>query len=117
MKRIAAIIFLVASCAWSYAYPRDIDNRYADSPLKEWFRNLKPYTNSAPCCDEADGVQVEGDDYETRDGHYWLRLDGEWQEVPDDRLITEPNRLGTAFVWTYGGGRRGIRCFMPAAGL
>jgi hypothetical protein len=33
-------------------------------------------------------------DWDTKDGHYRVRLEGEWIDVPEDALITEPNRAG-----------------------
>jgi len=42
---------------------------------------------------------VADPDWESRDGHYRVRLYGEWIDVPDDALITEPNRLGRTMVW------------------
>jgi hypothetical protein len=38
--------------------------------------------------------------------------------VPDDSVVTEPNRFGPAVVWPYhaGDGTTRIRCFIPGAG-
>ena len=45
-----------------------------------------------------------------------MRLDGEWVEVPDEAVITEPNRAGRTMVWpvktAFG---VSIRCFMPGS--
>jgi hypothetical protein len=40
-------------------------------------------------------------DWDSRNGHYRVRLRGEWIDVPDDTVITEPNRAGRAMVWPY----------------
>lgn len=118
MYKTFVLVVVSLALGWSYAYPKDLDNKYAASPNREWFRSLKPYSNSPPCCDEADGIAVDGDDYEVRNGHYWVRLKGEWREIREDQLVTEPNRLGTAFVWTYTNGMNiYIRCFMPGGGM
>ena len=95
---------------------RDLDGRYAGSPLKAWFDQLA--SGKGPCCSFADGVSIADVDWDTRDGHYRVRLDGRWQVVPDDAVVTEPNKFGPAVVWPYqevGGGTQ-IRCFMPGAG-
>jgi hypothetical protein len=47
--------------------------------------------------------------------------DGEWVDVPDDALITEPNRAGRTMVWPYKADRwtdhphTEIRCFIPGS--
>jgi len=45
-----------------------------------------------------------------------VRIDGAWLDVPDEAVITEPNRIGRTMVWPI----RGylgvtIRCFMPGS--
>ncbi|WP_409363469.1 hypothetical protein [Bradyrhizobium liaoningense] len=94
-------------------FARD-DGRYADSPLKPWFDSLRSHLG--PCCSDADGVAVADPDWESHQGHYRVRLDGQWIEVPDDAVITEPNRAGRTMVWpvrtAFG---IAIRCFMPGS--
>jgi len=43
---------------------------------------------------------------------------GQWFVVPDEAVVTEPNRFGPAVVWPYNDryGNTQIRCFMPGAG-
>jgi hypothetical protein len=65
--------------------------------MKAWFDALK--SERGPCCSDADGTVVSDVDWDTKDGHYRVRLDGEWIDVPDDALITEPNRAGRTMVW------------------
>ena len=36
-------------------------------------------------------------------GHYRVRLNGEWIVVPDNAVVTEPNKFGPAVVWPYMG--------------
>jgi len=90
------------------------DGRYADSPLKPWFDSLRSHLG--PCCSDADGFAVSDPDWESHDGHYRVRLDGQWVEVPDEAVITEPNRAGRTMVWpvktAFG---IAIRCFMPGS--
>lgn len=103
------MLFLVG-----YAHARDLDGRYAASPLKPWFDSLK--SKNGPCCSDADGTALADVDWRSRDGHYQVRLEGEWFDVPNDALITEPNRAGRTMVWPfYLEGRPQIRCFMPGS--
>ena len=90
------------------------DGRYADSPLKPWFDSLRSHIG--PCCSDADGVAVADPDWESHHGRYRVRLDGEWIEVPDDAVITEPNRAGHTMVWPVRSAFGiAIRCFMPGS--
>ena len=91
------------------------NGQFANSPLKQWFNKLA--SEKGLCCSFADGVSVKDVDWDAQDGHYRVRLSGEWVDVPDTALVTEPNRFGPAVVWPYEeGGRTQIRCFMPGAG-
>ena len=56
-------------------------------------------------------------DWESGNGHYRVRIDGEWVNVPDEAVITEPNRIGRTMVWPIRDGVGGlyIRCFMPGS--
>jgi hypothetical protein len=90
------------------------DGRYAGSPLKPWFDQLK--SGKGPCCSDADGTAVSDVDWESKNGHYRVRLDGQWIDVPDDAVITEPNRAGRTMVWPIRGALGlTIRCFMPGS--
>ena len=96
---------------------RDLDGRYAHSPLKSWFESL--HSSKGPCCSDADGAALSDVDWEARDGHYRVRIEGEWWDVPDEAVIREPNRAGRTMVWpiyyraTNTPVRVEIRCFMP----
>jgi len=106
----ACICSLYTACALA----RD-DGRYGNSPLKAWFDKLS--SGKGLCCSFADGVSVEDVDWDTRDGHFRVRLDGQWIDVPDDAVVSEPNKFGPAVVWPYQqDGKTQIRCFMPGAG-
>ena len=94
------------------AQARD-DGRYANSPLKSWFESLRS-KRGGNCCSNADGMALSDVDWDTKDGHYRVRPDGEWVDVPDDTVITEPNRAERTMVWPYYvQGRPFIRCFLP----
>src|SRR3954453_11693951 len=77
------------------------DGRFANSPLKGWFDSLK--SGRGPCCSDADGFAVSDPDWDLEGTHYRVRLDGEWIVVPDDAVITEPNRAGRTMVWPIKG--------------
>ena len=97
------------------ALARD-DGRYANSQLKSWFDQL--VSGKGLCCSFADGFKVDNVDWDTKDGHYRVRLNGEWIVVPDTAIVTEPNRFGPAVVWPYmnSDGQSQIRCFLPGSG-
>ena len=91
---------------------------YAHDPshpeLKAWFESLK--SGKGPCCSDADGTAVSDVDWQSANGHYRVRLDGEWIDVPDEAVITEPNRVGRTMVWPLRGYMgTTIRCFMPGS--
>jgi hypothetical protein len=108
----ALLVILVAQASQA----RDPDGRYAaqNPELHKWFESLR--SGKGPCCSDADGTAVSDVDWETANGHYRVRLDGEWVEVPDEAVITEPNRIGRTMVWPIRGYLGiSIRCFMPGS--
>jgi hypothetical protein len=107
---IAAVILL----AVQLAYGRDRDGRYANSPLHDWFEQLS--SKAGRCCSDADGMTLSDVDGESHDGHYRVRIDDEWVDVPDDTVVTEPNRAKVSMVWPiWLNGRPHVRCFMPGS--
>ncbi len=117
MKRIL-LLGLTVGVSFAFATvsatARDFDGRYADSPLHDWFNNLA--SGRGLCCSIADGEAVADPDWESKEGHYRVRLDNEWINVPDDAVITEPNRAGRTMVWPLRiGAEVSIRCFMPGS--
>jgi hypothetical protein len=114
MRKVLFIAILLFGSLAS-AGARD-DGRYANSPLKSWFDRLA--SNKGLCCSFADGFRVDNVDWDTQDGRYRVRLNGEWIVVPDDAVVTEPNKFGPAVVWPYmdTDGQTQIRCFLPGAG-
>jgi hypothetical protein len=119
---VASVLVLVVvgwMLAPDEAAARDPDGRYANSPLKGWFDSL--HSGKGPCCSDADGKALADVDWESRDGHYRVRIEDQWWDVPDDAVIKEPNRAGRTMVWPIyisplGGPLRvDIRCFMPGS--
>jgi len=116
MKRIVfgLILGMIAACLVGGVKARDLDGRYADSPLKPWFDQLA--SGKGLCCSMADGESVADPDWESKDGHYRVRLENNWVDVPDDAVITEPNRAGRTMVWPIRFDNQiSIRCFMPGS--
>src|SRR5262249_5008331 len=101
MQKVA--LLAVALLCVSFANSSDIlarDNgRFAgaDPEIKAWFDKLA--SGRGPCCSDADGYAVSDPDWESKAGHYRVRIDGQWIDVPDDAVITVPNRVGRTMVW------------------
>lgn len=115
---VIAVLFLVA-----FAYglmARDLDGHYAQSnpALHDWFDHLAS-PGRGLCCSFADGRTIDDPDIDMNGSHYRVRIDGQWIDVPDDAVITAPNKYGRAVVWPYQdeNGVTQIRCFMPGAGM
>lgn len=113
---ITIIIVVVMLFCVALAFARD-NGQYANSTLKPWFDQLA--SKRGNCCSFADGVRIEDVNWDVKDGHYRVWLDSQWIVVPDEAVITEPNRYGPAVVWPYMryvGSPTEIRCFLPGSG-
>jgi hypothetical protein len=111
---VLGLSFVVLVAAFIGAAQARDDGRYSQSPLKPWFDSLK--SGKGPCCSDADGFAVSDPDWESRNGHYVVRIDNQWIDVPDDAVITEPNRVGRTMVWPIKGSLGiSIRCFLPGS--
>lgn len=116
MPRALLAVCVALAVMFGRADARDPDGRYAQSPLKPWFDSLK--SGKGPCCSDADGAAVSDPDWETKrvgdEVHYRVRIEGEWYDVPDDAVLTQPNLYGKTMVWPIKGwGGLTIRCFIP----
>ena len=111
---IVVVIWAVSLILIGRSFGRDLDGRFAGSPLKSWFDQL--HSGKGPCCSDADGTALSDVDWRSSDGRYQVRIDGVWIDVPDDAVITEPNRAGRTMVWPmYRDGGVMVRCFMPGS--
>jgi hypothetical protein len=109
LRRIIALSILLGA---GLAQAHD-DGRYAKSPLKPWFESLQS-KGGGKCCANADGIALPDVDWDTKNGHYRVRLKGQWIDVPDDAVIKQPNLAGRTMVWPhYIDGHPVVRCFMP----
>jgi len=113
---LLAVVALCTSAFVSSGVSARDDGRYANEPLHAWFDQLA--SGKGLCCSFADGFSVQDVDWDTQDGRYRVRLHGEWIVVPENAVVTEPNRYGPAVVWPYmdAEGSTQIRCFLPGAG-
>jgi hypothetical protein len=117
------VMFFIAAMALVTlpARGRDLDGRYRESPLHDWFEHLA--SGKGLCCSYADGYVIEDADWESNVGHYRVRVpttagskEMVWIDVPDEAVINEPNKVGRTMVWPlYGFGGVSIRCFMPGS--
>ncbi len=106
MMRIVLILLLLCTPALAH------DPGHPE--LGEWFNRLA--SGRGLCCSFTDGSAVSDVDWESKDGHYRVRLENNWIDVPDDAVITEPNRAGRTMVWPARfEGQIWIRCFMPGS--
>ena len=104
--RIVLILLLLCSPALAHDASRP--------ELNEWFNKLA--SGRGLCCSFADGFAVADPDWDSKNGHYRVRLENKWIDVPDEALITEPNRAGRTMVWPVRfDGQIVIRCFMPGS--
>jgi hypothetical protein len=82
--------------------------------LNSWYESL--HSGKGPCCDGSDAKRVDDADWDTREGHYRVRIDGEWVDVPNEAVVDGPNRAGHTMVWPYYlDGHPKARCFMPGS--
>jgi len=65
--------------------------------LNGWFDSLR--SGKGPCCSNADGTVLSDVDWDSKDGHYRVRIEGEWWDVPDEAVLKQPNEAGPAMVW------------------
>ena len=111
LVQIASFACLTALTGAAFAFD---NGQYENVPpeIRAWFKgNIAP--NGVPCCDMADGHRT---DYDFRDGAYWVPIEGQWMQVPEQAIIRDRgNPVGQAVVWyVHHGGRIVISCFVPA---
>jgi hypothetical protein len=109
----AAMIVLLIGLIFYPALVRAHD--HGRPGLDSWYQGLKS-KGGGPCCDGPgkDATHLADADWESKDGRYRVRVEGEWLDVPNDTVLTEPNRDGRTLVWIYhANGRPIVRCFIP----
>jgi len=113
---LAFAVLIGALASLTAAHAADPTGKFKDSPLHDWFNSLTSHRGL--CCSFADGRSIADVDWDTTPNGYRVRVDGVWYDVPDEAVITEPNRAGTAIVFPYldAAGQVQIRCFLPGSG-
>ena len=106
---LAAVLMFFVMTAHAFAHD------HSRPELNSWFMGLQ--SAKGPCCDGSDAMRLDDVDWETRDGHYRVRVEGEWVDVPDGAVVVGPNRAGPTMVWPYryNGKLNQIRCFLPGS--
>src|SRR5439155_26649284 len=91
----AVILILVFVLGIAKALSHDHDHPGLDG----WYQSLR--SGKGPCCDGpgVDATHLSDADWESRGGHYRVRIEGEWIDVPDDAVLDVPNRDGRTLVW------------------
>ena len=103
---LGLITFMGVACAHDSHRPE----------LNEWFMKLHSKFH-VPCCSGSDATVVRDADWDTKDGHFIVRMNGNWVNVPDEAVIDDPNLDGQTLIWPYFvNGSPQVRCFMPGAG-
>lgn len=101
------IVLVMVLLFAKYAHAHD----HGRPDLTDWYKALR--TDSGPCCDGSDSQAIEDPDWESQGGHYRVRIEGNWVEVPAGAVLPGPNLDGRALVWPYtSGGVLTVRCFM-----
>ena len=124
---IIPIVIVMASGLTTKAHAR-WKEEYAQMYTPEerrWFNNqLVPGgpMKGGRCCSIADGEYAEEDiRCDQNECHYWTRFTEhpDWMMVPDELVITTPNKRGKPTVWwgkDSGNGQVFIRCYAVGAG-
>ena len=111
---LAIVVFLFVLVLASIPHAHAHDHNRPD--LDGWFTGLRSKAK-APCCDGSEALRIDDVDWESKDGHYRVRLEGEWVDVPDTAVIEGPNRAGPTMVWPWrvDGKLDHVRCFLPGS--
>ena len=106
---LAVLTFCLTTILLSGRLVARDDGRFANSPLKPWFDRLA--SGKGLCCSFADGFSVQDVDWDTQDGHYRVRIYGQWLDVPDDAVVTPLCGPITTATATR---KFGASCLVPA---
>jgi len=111
-SRLTVVIFVAIASISAPGRIRAHDRQHPE--LNGWYESL--HSAKGPCCDGNDAKRIDDADWETKDGHYRVRIDGEWIDVPNEAVVSGPNRAGHTMVWPYYlNGHPRARCFMPGS--
>lgn len=107
---LAALVIVLCHVLFAHAHDRERPD------LDDWYHGLHSDAG-AWCCEGKEATHLADVDWESKDGHYRVRVDGTWWDVPEGAVISTPNKDGRAMVWMNGGygGHNGVRCFMAGS--
>jgi hypothetical protein len=69
---------------------------YQHPELNGWYESL--HSSKGPCCEGTDAKRIDEADWDSKGGHYRVRIDGEWVDVPK-----QGSRARTKPGWSYDG--------------
>ena len=93
--------------------------------MQPWFESLQNKVGLY-CCARADGHPLDDGEWVMKGDSYRVFIEGEWIVVPDDAVISGPNKFGKAIVWLQDHADLAsgeiqaiprIRCFIPGSGV
>jgi hypothetical protein len=126
MSLCMRILMLISICLLPVPVRAFDNGQYADVPdnVRSWFKSIRG-PGGKLCCDIADGHRTtwKGDEA----GRYWVPINGEWVQVPEDAVIyNSRSPISEAVVWytNFNDEAAGIqqygifiRCFVPGDGV
>jgi hypothetical protein len=103
MRRLAVILLAAAAAVPASARFVGVEPVQYSPEVHDWIRALKAPGQVVACCDFNDGDFAQQDIRTGADGgqHWFTTIRGEWFEVPDEAVVTEPNLLGRPIVWYW----------------
>jgi hypothetical protein len=94
--------------------------KWVGDPSQPWFEPLRNKLG-VYCCAKADGHPLEDDEWDIKGNSYRVFVQGQWTVVPDDAVISGPNKFGKAIVWFRNPWgvtpATSIKCFLPGSGV
>jgi hypothetical protein len=113
MKFIPILVGLLIASAYADPPP-------GPTPYHDWFAKQWSIGKSF-CCNEADGHVLDDSDWRMVGGHYEVRINGNWIQVPATAMVDSarggPNPTGHAVIWYVTGSEGGIRLYCFAQGF
>ena len=99
---------------WALAiFEPAIAHDHSRPELASWFTSLQSKGGSRHVATAQKRCVLMMSIWDSNHGHYRVRLQGEWVDVPDSAVVGGPNRCGPTMVWPYyvNGAMRQVRCF------
>jgi len=63
------------------------------------------------CCARADGHPLDDGEWDIKDNHYSVFVQGEWAVMPDDTVNLGSNKFGKTIVWLVNQGEVETRSY------